>query len=220
MQLHHFYHVYTPKHWKAAVDDHLLGLRKGGLLENLTSLHVGFVGEIDERQKVKDYLTEQGIKYEIAAEAIFGWEQVTQIALYKFAQDNEGYVLYAHSKGSWSPTAINHAWRKSMIYFNVVKWRNAIKHLETHDAVGCHFINPIANMPEHEGTSFFAGTFWWSHLSYVRKLGVPAIENRHRAEDWMGSRIPINAVDLCPGWPGFDKFVTNWDDPAITIESL
>jgi hypothetical protein len=35
-------------------------------------------------------------------------------------------------------------------------------------------------------SGFFGGTFWWTHLKYMRKFPKPWRRGRHDAEGWIG----------------------------------
>lgn len=48
-------------------------------------------------------------------------------------------------------------------------------------------MTPKPSMTEHHGhKSFYAGTFWWANLEYIRSLQYPGMEHRWRAEGWIG----------------------------------
>lgn len=207
-KIYHFYHLWLGGSWIEILHSHITALNNHGLMNRLEMLYIGLVGSVNERAVAKRLLNVMGIKYTIIVEAEIGYEQVTQNALYEFSKNNDGYVLYAHNKGASDPSEINISWRKSMTYHNIVQWQNAISYLPTKDAVGCHWL-------AHEqysviSTPYFAGTFWWTHLSIIRQLGYPDNNSRYDAEVWIGKHPNINIHDLCPGWPGHYIFTTTW----------
>ena len=186
--IHHFYHIFADGKWQEPVHEHIRAL-KMGLLDNLTSFHIGIVGSRRNRLAVKLWLAEQGLLYVICNESDTGWEQVTQIPLHSFALNNEGYVFYAHSKGAANVSDTNTKWRRSMTYYNVLRWQTAVEKLnEGYDAAGQHWMFPSHHSPEHKGWPFFGGTFWWTSLKHIRTLGEPSLEHRHIAEGWIGEQ--------------------------------
>ena len=211
-QLYHFYHIWVDGEidlCKNIISDHIHALKISGLYDELITLYIGIVGKDENRELIKQFFTDLNIEYTLIIEAKTGYEQVTQNKLYEFSLLNDGYVLYAHNKGAYSATALNADWRKSMTYFNIIKWKEAIKHLDTVDAVGCHWLSK-KEYPRCVNIPFFGGTFWWSNLSFIRNLGYPGNNSRFDAENWLGTDQNIKIYDLLPGWPDGSNFFTSW----------
>lgn len=202
--LYNFYHIYADGQWQSSVAEYVSALLNSGLYDNLAGLFIGIAGSKANQDAVITYLSGCKLAFKVVATAETGWEQVTQIPLAHFAKTTEGYVLYAHSKGSSDPSPINIAWRQSMICCNVVNWREMVAKLEVVQAAGSHWLHP--SRYSNVTTPFFGGTFWWARLDYVRTLGEPKVENRWQAESWIGEKNPI-VFDNNPGWPGFSIFV-------------
>jgi hypothetical protein len=97
-----------------------------------------------------------------------------------------------------------------MVYFSVCRWQEMIKTLETVTAVGCHWLRPEDYKLTYIGKiPYFAGTFWWTHLSHIRTLGQPSLQSRYGAEGWLSHKFneaPFKVKDFNPGWPGFKIF--------------
>lgn len=199
--IHHFYHIYADGEWQEPLREHMDAVTKHGLDSVLNGFHVGVVGSGDNRLAALAALDKYEVPYSIAAEAEQGWEQVTMNRIWSFVQGRNGLVLYGHTKGAANPTPINHAWRKSMIFYNVVNWETATGHLfdQSIDTVGTHWCN----------NAFWGGTYWWARASYLARLQPPLSESRFQAEEWIGSGQP-RIVDMNPGWPDFTRFVTEW----------
>jgi hypothetical protein len=201
--------MWVDQPYEAIVTEHVQTLQNYGLMDRLSEIHIGLVGDKFKREEAKIFLNKLGVRHTIIVEADNGFEQVTQNALYAFSLYHDGYVLYAHTKGSYRVIEFNTAHRVSMMYFTVVKWKEAIHHLAEVDAVGCHWYTPHFH---HHKYPFFAGTFWWSHLSYIRKLGPPDNDDRYDAEMWIGRQPHIRIHDMNTRWdtPNMDCFVTTW----------
>lgn len=209
--IHHFYHIYADGQWREPVEEHVRALNIG-LYPNLETFAVGIVGSEENRNKVKQFLN--GYKYTLIAEADSGWEQVTQIPMWEYSQSHEGLILYAHTKGAYSPIDVNIRWRRSMTYWNVIRWRDAVEKLKTHGAYGCHWIQPLLSMPEHvQGNYMFAGTFFWTHASLMRTWNKPALTHRHEAEGFIGygwHQSPFLVYDPTPYFPNTGPFADGW----------
>jgi hypothetical protein len=187
--------------------EHLKYLTTTNLLDTLQGFYIGLVGKASDREAAKAFLDALNLKHSIVAESDTGFEQVTLNKLYEFALNNDGYVLYAHNKGTFNKTAFNQAWRMSMSYYVIVNWSQAITHLEIADAVGCHWITD-AECPGRVAFPFFGGNFWWAHCHVVRQLGYPPTNSRYDAENWIGRKSDIKIHDLNPGWPTPELFKT------------
>lgn len=184
--LHHFYHIYSKGKWETPVEDHIRALKQYGLYNKLTSFNIGIVGPQETREAVKSFLNSKEIKYNICIEVEDGWEQETLEELWKFSKNNDGYALYAHTKNAVNINPLHVAWRRSMTYYNIVTWQNCIKLLDSgYSGVGCHYLM-IDNKLEERMHGFYAGTYWWSKMKYLREFPLPARNNRYDAEGWIG----------------------------------
>lgn len=176
----HFYHVYADGDWLKPVKFHLAALEHSGLKNRLDGFFYGIVGSEENRENVKEFLPG-----EIIAEEETGWEQVTLEKLQEFADWNDGKILYAHTKGAWNNTDLGTAWRESMTYDNIIRWREIVPKLDSYDGAGAFWLQ--SSEPEHrEHRFFFAGNFWWANAHYIRKLPELKYDNRYQAEGWMG----------------------------------
>lgn len=214
--IHHFYHIYADGQWLQPVSEHVRALKEYGLYENLTSLHIGFVGTRENQLAAHQYIQSQGLVYTIADEQKSGWEQATMIPMHDFSKHHEGFILYAHSKGASDPSAVNIRWRRSMTWHNVCKWKYAINKLQDHGAYGCHWIQPLLSMPEHrQGNFMMAGTFFWTSCDLMRTWMEPPLGHRHNAEGWIGygyAENPWLVWDCTPYFPNSDTFMDGWID--------
>lgn len=205
--IHHFYHIYADGQWRQPVEEHVRALKQS---EFPGKLYIGLVGSSVNRDAVKAFLPDAVV----IAEAEYGWEQVTQIPMWEFSQLNEGLILYAHTKGAYSPIDVNVRWRRSMTYWNVLQWRDAVEKLKTHGAYGCHWIQPLISMPEHKlGNWMFAGTFFWTHCELMRTWPKPALTHRHEAEGFIGygwHQSNFKVWDCTPYFPNSNEFADDW----------
>ena len=184
--IHHFYHVYSQGKWKLPLIDHLRALNQYELMNNLKSFHVGLVGSKKSRDEVKKFLNENKVKYKVCAEVHDGWEQETMDQIHKFAQKHDGYVYYAHTKNAVNINPLHIDWRLSMTYYTAVKWQDCKQALdEGYSAAGTHYLTSSGQINDLKNSGFFGGTFWWTHLKYIKNFPLPERNNRYDAEGWI-----------------------------------
>jgi len=220
MAIHHFYHIYSNGAWVTPVHDHIRILKESGLIDKLDTFQIGLVGAEHTRNEVKSFLDSENVSYTVCTEVDDGWEQETQDKIHDFAQDNDGYVLYAHTKNAVNINPLHIAWRLSMTYHTVVIWEDVMKHLDNgYCAVGSHYLEG-GNENVKTVSGFFAGTFWWTHLKYIRNFpDKPDRSSRYGAEGWIGWLKPtvesmgeeFKIYDYVPHHPGdSSRMVTSW----------
>jgi hypothetical protein len=205
-KIYHFYHIYADGDWIEAVENHIKVLIKYELIDNMEPIKIGIVGNEENINNVKEFLDSKLLTYEIIAEDSEGWEQLTQNKLHEFSQDNDGIVLYAHTKGA---TSGHKLWRDTMTFYNIVNWKECISLLDEYDTVGCFWLDKSHKFNDHnEHNGFYAGTFWWATLSFINTLPPLMMDNRWRAEAWIGLNEHNEAkhYSFATGWPG------NWID--------
>ena len=168
----------------------------------LDSLQIGIVGSPARRLEVLQQLERLDLDFQLVDEQDTGFEQVTMNKLADFSKTNDGYVLFAHTKGAFNNDEFRARWRRRMCEYNVARWRDCLEALPNYNAVGIHWTT--SDLPEHEGhNGFFGGTYWWSHLYYLRHLPYPKQETRWNSEGWIGlnqnnPEIGITVKDFHP----------------------
>lgn len=202
MRLGHYYHVYAGGDWREIVADHVAALKSSGLYDELDFVRIGIVGPEAQRAQVKMAMPFA----EVVAEADTGWEQPTLDALHRYTLEDTTPtgILYAHTKGASSGGLLAHAWRVSMTYDTVTRWRFAVAYLAVNDAVGPYWM--LSDRPEHVGhRHFFGGNFWWANAHYVKRLEPIRSQHRFQAEGWIGLGDP-RVYNLRQGPPLFGHF--------------
>jgi len=216
-RLNHFFHIYAgADNWLLPVHQHFVALNAYALMDHLDSVQVGIIGNEQQREAVVRHIQESynNPKIRIAVQRDSGYEGVTLNKLWEFSKENDGYILYAHTKGTSRGGLVNQLWGRSMLFFSVVRWTNATNALRDVDAVGCHYLCK-EKFPEYfelykehhpQGHPFFAGNFWWAKASYIRGLQNPFIEDKYSAEGWLGSGGDMRVVDMFEGMPALNMF--------------
>jgi hypothetical protein len=198
-----FYHVWADGAWREPLAEFLESLDNSGF-DGVFA--IGLVGTPANRRQVTDLLADRWAP-EVVAEAPDGFEKPTLDAVLAYARFYDGAVLYAHTKGAAENTEFRARWRRSMTRRVVDDWRDNLRLLEEHDAVGCHWLTEAVfpgmfgpmTIPT-EGSGFFGGNFWMARCDYLRILPACEPVPRWKAESWIGIGKP-RVVDLLPGWP-------------------
>lgn len=208
----HYYHIYADG--KAAlvdriVRDHFAALRGSGVAYD--EIVIGVVGLRRNRERIRHLLPSPDDQRMRMYAWDDGYEQRTLQILQHDLQDWQGRVMYAHTKGAAYPLNHSTAWRDCMTKRVVREARIALKHLDAGaDTVGPHWLTP-REFPHVITSPFYGGNFWWAtteHLSKLRPINGDDLRDEHRfdAEQWIGSVVPRNPVNLVSGWPGTPCF--------------
>jgi hypothetical protein len=201
-KIYHFYHIWADGEWQVPLQDNLDYLHKGDLINNLDEFYVGIVGKEENRLLVKQYLQERNIKHKVCTEKDRGYEQETLDEICNL-KDEDAYILYAHTKGSYNTEEYEHRWRKELSKNLIENWRECIEKLQDNQAVGNQYTVVNRTNLIHVAVCYppgkifarygdFDGNFWWSHLRYLKMLGRPYrildLETGYRreaAETWL-----------------------------------
>ena len=195
MNLYHTYHVYADGNWKTAWDEHANALLHG-LKDELSFFGVGIVGNQKNRKNVRQVIEAFGAT--VIAEQETGWEQVTLEWVDEFSDNNDGYLLYAHTKGSAYPSRVSTPWRNKMTNNLVVNWRECVAFLDGgFDTVGTTW-HPACE--QFGPRPYWAGNFWWATTTFIQQLPPVGHTSRYDAEGWIGEcPNPIKYHAFAPG---------------------
>ena len=202
--IHHWYHVFADGNWQHLVTEHVYALKHFGLYALLDNVFFGIVGAPHNVELVEAHLKSLDINFTICATADTGYEQVTQKHMWEFSLDNDGLCSYGHTKSASKPLqsgSFDDNWRKGMEWYNFCQWDEPVTALLNGSRVaGCHWMSINHSGSEHHHNhpnqfGFFPGTFWWSWLDEIRKMGAPGEHNRYCAEHWIGQADPQLTMD-------------------------
>jgi hypothetical protein len=140
---------------------------------------------------------------------------LTSEAMRTFCVTHPGWnILHFHCKGvaHHMPNyagylAFEERWIACMVNACIYNWRTCVADLETHDAVGCHWMENVGSPPVDH---IFGGTFWWatsdfiatkpplSETPLVKQFGMVHYESRATSEQYIGigPRLP-KVKDYC-----------------------
>lgn len=208
-KIFHFFHLWIGGIWKQVVIEHFGYLKESKLINNLSGLYIGLVGNKEGREEAKILLNTFGVPFEIVCEKNEGFEQETLDKMYEFSLLTDGFCLYAHNKACYHQGPAGDAWRKSMSYYNIIKWRESISHLKDHHASGVYLLTP-ERFPGLVKSPFYGGNFMIVRLDYFRTLGYPKRESRYSAESHIGTNKDFKGYSYDSRWPSMEVFVTKW----------
>ena len=170
---------------------------ESGLMEALTAIKVGFVGEAVPDDILSLFAPYSKIQTLVTAEK--GYEGVTLRALQGWlegeqAASKEWFILYIHSRGArHAEDSPAWSWTKMMEYFMIERHKDCVEALKTHLTTGCEMYahydaRTFSKRPW--GMWHYSGNFWWARASYIRVLPpIPAsaVETfKHEvSEDWI-----------------------------------
>ena len=186
--------------WQNVFEEQLRQLHENGFRQvNLTVL-----GAKDDLEKI-NMVSE---KFKLETHIIFNASQLTWfekpalLAIEKYAKQNEGYVLYLHSKGVSNPAdETKIIWRRLMMRELVEKWENCVLQLPKYDLIG-------VNWREMPPVPHFCGNFWYASTLYLRRLvNFDEYYQNPRFQIWDA----INHKRLgCEFWIGSANALTYW----------
>jgi len=186
------------------VGEQMSTLKSSGLEEAANEIHIGVNGGIESESKAMEmFPAKSGIVYHgLESRA----ENLTLVMIEKWVKEHPGWVVfYFHCKGATHAQGSDYElfsarWRRCMMKHGVTNWQAAVSELETHDAVGCHW---LTGMGSDQSQHFFAGNFWWATSDFlatlpsiyerarIKESGIASLESRYEAEVWIGNgRMP------------------------------
>jgi len=152
-------------------------------MDSLENVYVGIIGSEENRQAVISHLESYGNpKIIVAVQAETGYEGTTLNKLWEFAKNDDGYIFYAHTKGSSRGGIVNQLWEKFPEYFEMYREHHPNKY------------------------PFFAGNFWWTKSAHVKSLQAPKTDDKYSAEGWLGSNGLLRNIELFEGMPSLHLF--------------
>jgi hypothetical protein len=158
-------------------------IKESGLYNNLTEIRCGILndeGMVDNLLLFKDpkiKIIHVGYPQE--------YERPTLLHMRNSIDTNKDEkYFYCHTKGiKWFGTPMEERvmdWINLLIYWNIERWRDAVKALDTHDTYGCNFWKNNIDYPDH-----YSGNFYWVTSNHLSKLNKTIEPQYHAPEFWI-----------------------------------
>jgi len=209
------YHIATMGYYKALVQEQLNLIKKSGLGQECYRIYINVAGEksIELALLLLSYPFSHKMRIS-HQDNLYHWEFPTIKIVQKVAEEQPTTkILYFHTKGaSKSGETLDFqkrmwAWRRYMEYFNIEKWRNCVKALDSHDCCG---VDWIFLLPDKIG--YFGGNFWWANGTYINRCQKDYVDyhpakSRIAAEFFIGTAPTTNVKSFLNSWenPGFQN---------------
>lgn len=195
-----FVHVAAVDGVNEILSEIMTNVNESGLHEFCERVHFVVVGDIylinssiidDKKHSIIYY--SNNIKY---------CEFPTIEYMYRQANFSDGPFCYIHTKGVTRKSPEVDDWRSMMLYFNISRWKDRVKDLETFDTSGVNLLgdkknykNDIGSWALHPSISplHYSGNYWWARPEYLRRLPSP-MTGYTPSEDWSAWR------HMCEMW--------------------
>jgi glycosyltransferase involved in cell wall biosynthesis len=193
-----FYHIGQINHWKEIYEEQMKALHDSGLYSACDFVFCAINGT-------------EPLPGPIPEKVLFDYNQDhvleanTLERLWRFCKDYPDHrVLYMHTKGvTWinEHKETTARWRRYMEHFNVFKWKQCLKELETHDTCGVLLKTSATYLSERPDeiempALYYDGNFWWANAKYINTLDPQFLYThdtpwlRGKSELWIGSGNP------------------------------
>ena len=183
------YHCFLVKNWKILVKEQIERIVNSGLYDKAEVFYCTVIDLHDNKEEfldlVKDYIK---IKPTFFENNQYEHEGIKKV--WETANDNDGYILYFHTKGVFNDFIDNDNpqkddlkiktvkdWRHLLEYYCIDKWEEAVDKLQYHDMTG------VTN-----NNNWWWGNFWWATTDYIKTLNTPSDGDRWYYEAWVNSR--------------------------------
>lgn len=209
-----YMHIATMGHFNQIVNKMLDKINSSGLYDKADEINLNVCGDgslLDIKKMPKYNITNE-------TQDIEKCEFPTLDKIWEDCQIENSKVLYIHTKGASEPQNVPEQryrnWIKNLHYFNIEKWEDNIKNLETYDTSGINYEkNPMENQnlilqksvalikksgQYTNASHHYKGNFWWANSCHIKKLKKPSdlvlndeyLQVRWIAEFWIGGNNP------------------------------
>jgi len=203
-EIHIFIHICAIYNWKNIFSEQINTIKKTGLYDIITKIHLGILGEINIIKNDIFNDIKFNILYIDTRSELYEIHTINFIKSFCSNINNEIYILYIHTKGvrKAGNESVIESWREMMEYFLINNYKECIDNLDYFDSIGnnlvnlyCSEVKDISINKNH--TYHYSGNFWWSKKSYIDKLDYisldltkNSINTRYKAENWILSLYP------------------------------
>jgi hypothetical protein len=174
-----YFHICQKKGWQKSFDLIFSKIKSSGLYNATIEINIGIVNNVGY---VIDDIRLNDPKFKIILcnpEEEYERPTLYYMRIYADVYPADYCYWYVHSKGirHWGGPSESFVidWINFMLYWNIEKWKLAVKILETYDTYGCNAI----------GRLHYSGNFWWTNASHLKHLPVHIGDYYTGPEDWI-----------------------------------
>lgn len=160
-----FYHLACMGNWQEVFLEQIICLHDNGF----NKINLTILGSPQEVAFIEFACQKLGVDYKILFnEAVLThFEKPALLAIEQYAKNQDGYILYLHSKGVSEPLDKNKVkWRRLMMQHLIVQWEQCVLQLSNFDVIGVNWRRKPHNLP----IPHFSGNFWYASTDYIRNL--------------------------------------------------
>jgi hypothetical protein len=198
-----YFHICQIDGWQKSFDLIFPKIKSSGLYDATIEINVGIVNNVgyiidDERlhdPKIKLIFCNPAEEYERPT--------LYYMRIHADVYQGDYCYWYVHSKGlrHWNtpsePFIID--WINFMLYWNIEKWKLAIKILEKYDTYGCNAIGKI----------HYSGNFWWTNGNHLKDLPVHIGDYYTAPEDYICKKNDKMFNIYSSGLEGYGHYISN-----------
>jgi len=184
-----YFHICQKDYWKQSFDMIIKEVKESGLYDVTSEIRCGIIS--DEGCVISDFrLNDPKIKIVVLGHSSL-YERPTLLHMRRSSETdppNTSY-WYVHTKGlrhfgtETEENVID--WINLLLYWNINKWRIALKSLLSYDIYGCNGYQRKNITPLH-----YSGNFWWANSSYIKTLPDFIGKSYLDPEFWVCARDP------------------------------
>jgi hypothetical protein len=193
-----FYHTYLAGDYKIIIQDQIQKVFLSGLYHACHAFYIYVSAPAENKHNIRwvEKITNKFDKIKVNIIDIdktnlpseYRESKITLLEMRKFAESNDGYYCYFHTKGTHNIGYNISMWRISCDWALFGKWKTNIQMLmsDGYDAVGPNLrYNTFLGYYPH-----FSGNFWRANGEYLKKLNDEYLydtKNKYLEEFWIGS---------------------------------
>lgn len=175
-----YIHICQKGEWRRSFTILINCIKDYGLYDATSCIRIGIVN--DEGSLIPDEILQDPKFQIIYIGNSTEYERPTLLHMRNMAHNDNDDTLYyyLHTKGLrhfGTDTELPVLdWIYLMLYWNIERWKLAVKKLEDYNTYGCNF-----------GGNHYSGNFWWAKKEHILKLPTHIDEYYTAPEDWIHS---------------------------------
>ena len=188
-----YIHICILNDWLEVLTNLITNIKTSGLYNVVDKIRCFVLGNLDNTPEI---LIDKKIEIVKTNPNRKLYERFTLNNLYKDCLKEDFYVLYIHTKGinidnkfTAKPKSSRQPvrdWVEYLIHFNMYRYKDMLKLLETNDCAGVQLKE--RGMKRNDGNTHYSGNFWWSKSSHIKTLKPTTSSNYLSPEFWIASK--------------------------------
>jgi hypothetical protein len=206
-----YFHICQKDGWQKSFDIIFSQIKNSGLYDVTKEIRIGIVNDVGY---VIDDIRLNDEKFKIIfCNPSSEYERPTlyHMRINADVDQGENYYWYVHSKGITYFGKDNESciidWINFLLYWNIVKWKLALKMLSKYDTYGCNAI-----CKQH-----YSGNFWWTKSCHLKDLPVFIDEYYTAPEDYICKKNDKMFNIYSSGLQGHGHYSNNYSKDIYTI---